>query len=193
MASISDILYDLSGTVPYQGALITAYTASSQASILTLQDGTAAAPIGTPVSSDITSILGEYVLSGLTPGTLYDLYVEPTNGLPFWIPDRVPDLLPSVSPCILYGTIDPSILIVWAFLEFPAVVSGGVYLENATVYSTISNTGSFSLSLWPTTDLTPNSLYRVHVGNSIYRGSVPSQNSISFTDWLSLDTTIQLA
>src|SRR2546430_3081152 len=192
MAAISDILYDLSGTVPFVGASIKAFIASSQPVVLTLQDGTAVNPIGFYVSSTTTSILGEYTLTGLTTGVLYDLYVEPLNSLPFWIANRAPDLIPGISPCVLYGTVDSNIDFVWAFLEFPSVVSGGIHLENASVVSTVSLTGSFSLSLWPTSSLTPASLYRVHVGSSIYRGCIPSQTSINFSDWLALSTTIQL-
>jgi len=193
MASITDVLLDLTRTVAFPGASVAAYLASDQPDILTNLDGTAVPPVGSPVNTTITSILGEYSLTGLEDGVLYDLYVIPTDGLPFWIPDQVPDITTTAVPCVLYGSVDPSVDMVWAFLEFSSVLPGGLHIINGTTYSTVSPKGSFSLSLWATSDLTPPSLYRVHVGSSIYRGVIPGQTSINFTDWLALDTTTQLS
>ena len=192
MSSITDKLYDLTNTVPFKQASIACYLASGQLGLLTNLDGTAVSPVGSPVTTTVTSDLGEYSLTGLTAGVLYDLYVEPTDGAPFWIIDRVPDVEVSATPCVLYGSVDVGVDLVWAFLEYPAVVSGGVRINDGSVFSTVSSQGAFSLSLWPTSSLVPASLYRVHVGNSIYRGLIPGQTSINFSDWLALSTTIQL-
>lgn len=193
MASIIDILYDLSGTIPYKNADIACYTSASQPDILTGLDGVAVEPVGAAVTSTLTSDLGEYKLDGLTAGVSYDLFVTPNNGPAFWIPDRVPDAEPTATPCILYGSVDTSIDLVYAFLEYPAVVLGGVHLDDGATYSTVSKHGAFSLSLWPTSSLTPPSLYRVHIGASIYRGVIPGDGSINLSDWLALSTTLQLA
>jgi hypothetical protein len=193
MARIQDKLLDLSNTVPFVDAAIHAYLASDQPTVLTNLDGTPQAPIGTAVASTETNNLGQYELTGLTPGVVYDLYVIPAGGYPFWLPGRLPDAEITATPCILYGTVDGALDLVWAFLEFPAMVSGGVYIVNGTVYSPVSESGAFSLSLWPTSTLTPAALYRVIVGGSVYRGSVPDQSSILLSDWLGLDTTIQVS
>lgn len=193
MASITDRIFDLTNTVPFKQASLGCYTADSQPSILTNLDGTAVSPVGSPVATTVTSDLGEYSLTGLTAGVPYDIYVIPTNGASFWIPNRVPDVTATATPCVLYGSVDTGVDLVWAFLESPAVVSGGVRVNDGSVFSTVSSQGSFSLTLWPTSSLTPASLYRIHVGRNVYRGVIPGQTSINFSDWLALSTTIQLA
>src|SRR5438874_7231365 len=143
MASITDKLYDLTGSVPFKQASMSCYTAISQPTFLTNLDGTAVPPTGSPVTTTVTSDLGEYSLTGLTAGVLYDLYVVPTDGAPFWITDRVPDVEVSATLCILYGSVDVGVDLVWAFLEFPAVVSGGVRIIDGLVFTTVSRQGAF--------------------------------------------------
>lgn len=196
MASLCSSLFDLTNSVAYIGAIVTAYLKSDQGLTVFNTDGSPILPMGSAQGTSTTDSAGIYTITGLTAATVYDLWVEPLDQDPFWITDRVPDITNTITPCILYGTLaDPKETnIVWAFLEKSSVTTDGLYINQGVVFAETSRYGSFSLKLWPTTSLiAPRALYRVTVGKRVYRGSVPSQTSISLKDWIALSTTQALS
>jgi hypothetical protein len=199
MATLSGLLYDATGLTPLDGATVAAYTIASQPTPpLTNLDGSAVPPVGQPVASTTTSTIGFYSLSGLTTGDAYHLYIVPGDGsAAYWLLYQVPSILATASPCVLYGAIitpdglpDPQL--VQAFLEHPAVITGGLSVTTDPVVVAAYG-GTFVLALWPTASLSPQALYRVQVGGALWRGSIPSQASIALDAWTALSTTTRLA
>lgn len=192
MSTLTDNLFDLTHKVPFVGAQVSAYLASDQGTEVVLPDGTPISPLGSVVSTTQTNIAGIFTLTGLAANVVYDLWIQPVGQEPYWITDRLADIVPTTHKCTLYGTLADAkeTDIVWAFLEKPCITTDGLHISQGVTFATVSRFGNFSLDLWPTQALTPPALYRVTVGKSVYRGSVPSElDSISLVDWIALSTT----